>query len=75
MRGRKHSAEAKLKISEAMKGSKGSSVELINVTTNEELLFSSIRQAEAYLKTGTGTLNYCLNNNKLYKKLWKIIKI
>ena len=52
-----------------MKGSKGSSVELINVTSNEKLFFSSIRQAEAYLKTGTGTLNYCLKKNKLYKKL------
>ena len=68
--GRKLSEEAKIKI----RKSNGYQVEIMNVNTNEKFLFDSIRQAENYLKAGNNTLSYCIKNNKLYKKLWKIIK-
>jgi hypothetical protein len=68
--GRKHSEEAKIKI----RKSNGYQVEITNINTNENLLFNSIRQAETYLKAGNNTLSYCLKNNKLYKKIWKINK-
>jgi hypothetical protein len=70
MRGRKHTPEAKVKMSEAMKGSNGYPVELQNVSTNEKLVFSSIRQAEKALQARTDALSYCLKINKLYKSCY-----
>ena len=49
-------------------------IQFYNVNTYEVLIFNTIKKAEKHFNTSRSTFYNCINSNRLYKKLWEILK-
>lgn len=76
MLGHKHSLEAieKIQIKAEAKQLSGNVTIVINKKDNTIKTFPSVRNAARYLKTFHQSLEYCMDNNVLFKNTFLIIK-
>lgn len=65
-----HSEETKLKMSESL----GSKVEVINIETNETIIYPSNYKAAKAIGCSESTIRYCLKKNKFYKNKYTFNK-
>jgi group I intron endonuclease len=65
-----HSEETKLKMSESL----GSKVEVVNIETNETIIYPSNYKAAKAIGCSESTIRYCLKKNKSYKNKYTFNK-